>query len=118
MLWASEVHYLNDAEELRCFANRINAHISRRLEAEDPHGPILRQFREWLTGRMSHGPMLFTASFTENGNLLSQWRGYCPPGKGVSIAFEPAALAAAARQASFMMGRCIYDHERQMAGAG
>ena len=111
-------HYLNDAAELQCFANSINGHIFRRLEAEDPHGPILRQFREWLTGRMSHGPMRFTASFTENSNLLSQWRGYCPPGKGVSIAFEPAALPVAARQASFMMGRCIYDHERQMAVAG
>jgi hypothetical protein len=41
-----------------------------------------------------------------------------PFGQGVSIAFEPAALAAGARQASFMMGRCIYDHERQMAVAG
>ena len=38
VLWASEVHYLNDAEELKCFANSINGHISRRLEAEDPQG--------------------------------------------------------------------------------
>lgn len=118
VLWASEVHYLNDAEELKCFANCINAHISQRLEGDDANAAILRQFREWLAGRMSHGPMLFTTSFTENGNLLSQWRGYCPPGKGVSIGFEPAALAAAARQALFMMGRCIYDAGSTMEVAG
>jgi hypothetical protein len=61
--------------------------------------------------------MVFVASFTENGNLLSQWRGYCPHGKGVSVGFEPNSLVAAAENASFRVGKCIYDYSSQREAA-
>jgi hypothetical protein len=31
-------------------------------------------------------------SFSEKGDLLSQWRGYCPQGVGYSIGFDSAKL--------------------------
>jgi hypothetical protein len=35
----------------------------------------------------------FVASFSENGDLLSQWRSYCPDGNGVCIGFKSDALS-------------------------
>lgn len=41
------------------------------------------------------------ASFTEEGDLLSQWRGYCTPGDGLSIGLPSACLAASAHAAGW-----------------
>ena len=30
----------------------------------------------------------YICSFSENGDLLSQWRGYCPDGEGYAIGFK------------------------------
>jgi Protein of unknown function (DUF2971) len=114
-LWASEVRYLNDAQELYHFGDLANQKIlqaqSTNLDSEDRE--ILRQFGEWLRERLSSGPLVFVSSLTENGNLLSQWRGYCPHGKGVSLGFNPEKLMEAADTKAFSLGRCIYDLPRQ-----
>jgi hypothetical protein len=76
---------------------------------------MLRQFHPWVKNRMSHGHMVFTASFTTQGDQLSQWRGYCPTAKGVSLGFDPGTLRAAAKAGAFELGRCIYEpseHDR------
>jgi hypothetical protein len=57
--------------------------------------------------------MLFITCFTEDGDLLSQWRGYTPHAKGVSIGFSHTHLLACAREQHFEFGRCIYDHAAQ-----
>ena len=53
--------------------------------------------------------MIFVTSFTENGNLLSQWRGYCKHNQGVSLGFRLEVLQKSAADAKFVLGRCIYD---------
>lgn len=116
-LWASDIRYVNDAQELQHFGALVNTAILTRLEGGSPHAIILQQLRNWLPSRLSDGPMLFAASFTESGNLLSQWRGYCPHGKGVSLAFDPVQLIEAGEHAAFQIGRCEYDIRRQEAVA-
>lgn len=108
--WVSDIRYLNDAEELRHLGTWLNVEISRRLEQSNGPQKVLTQFREWLRDRLNFGPMLFVGCFTENGNLLSQWRGYCPHGRGVSIGFNPSKILEYARRHSFAIGRCIYDN--------
>jgi hypothetical protein len=73
-LWASEVRYLNDAQELHHFGALADQQIRLAQDADsDPEDrEILRQFGEWLRERLSSGPLVFVASLTENGNLLSQ----------------------------------------------
>ena len=82
-------------------------------EQGGPAADICRQFVEWLTHRVDHGPLVFVVSFTEKGNLLSQWRGYTPHGQGVSLGFTTEHITTAAAAASFQLGRCIYDLETQ-----
>lgn len=57
--------------------------------------------------------MLFGASFRSHGNLLSQWRGYSSPGKGVSLGFCPEYILSCAEKQQFMIGKCIYEPARQ-----
>src|SRR3954467_7124540 len=86
-LLATDIRYFNDAAELRHPGNLLRTSIAQRLEAGTPHARVLTQFNEWTRERLANGHMLFVVSFTANGNLLSQWRGYCAAGKGVSLGF-------------------------------
>jgi hypothetical protein len=51
---------------------------------------------------------LCIASFSTDGDLLSQWRGYAATG-GVSLSFHKSALEAAAKQEGFTLQQCVYD---------
>lgn len=108
-LWATDLRYFNDAAEMRHTAELVRSEIARRIEQEGSNQRLLEQFREWLFNRLTDGHMVFVVSFTANGNLLSQWRGYCPHGRGVSLGFHPEKIAKCAENQLFKIARCIYD---------
>jgi hypothetical protein len=110
--WVSDIRYLNDSEELRHLAKWLNDTAGRLEQSLGPK-KVLTQFREWLRHRLliDFGPTLFVGSFTERGNLLSQWRGYCQHGRGLSIGFSPSKIIEYTRRHSFVIGRCIYDSQ-------
>lgn len=112
-LHATDIHYFNDAAEMRHFMRLLHVEIGRRLELASVKEKVLCQFREWTSHRLSDGNMVFVTSFTENGNLLSQWRGYCPVGKGLSLGFSPQLVMRCAERQSFQVGKCIYDSSQQ-----
>lgn len=115
VVWASEIKYLNDADELTYLAKNISWEIARRRSVSTtPISTIMDQFDIWTRERLTNGHMLFVSSFTEHGNLLSQWRGYCPFGQGVSIGFSPIKLKAICGNINFSLGRCVYDSESQI----
>ena len=113
VLWASDIRFLNDSAEMKHTADMLRTEISQRIEKGQSNRKLLYQFRDWLSHRITHGNMLFVVSFTDNGNLLSQWRGYCPLGKGVSLGFNPTLIAKCADDQSYKIGRCIYDSKYQ-----
>lgn len=113
-LRASEIHYFSDAAELAHFASLLlNALRERRDAAES----VASELSRWIQIRLKDGHEVFVVSFTVQGNLLSQWRAYCPPGKGVSLGFAPAQIVAASRAQGFTVGRCIYGPEEQRRAA-
>ena len=114
-LWASEVRYLNDAQELQHFGQLANQKIlnAQSISSDAVEVEILKQFGDWIEERLTSGPLIFVGSLTEDGNLLSQWRGYCPHGQGVSLGFHPDPLIEAVKTNDFSLGRCIYDREQQ-----
>lgn len=109
VLWASDVRYMNDSAEMKHSVDLVRDDVTRRLAEGHHHPKLLNQFLEWITYRITNGHMLFGASFRSNGNLLSQWRSYSAPGKGVSIGFDPDDILLRARDQSFQIGKCIYD---------
>lgn len=112
-LWASDIRFLNDAAEMKHTADLLRDEIARRLEEGKSNSKLLSQFRDWLFHRITDGHMLFVVSLTANGNLLSQWRGYCPLGKGISVGFNSRVISDCAARQSFIIGKCIYDSARQ-----
>lgn len=113
-IWATEIRYLNDAKELVNTVEFLSCEVSERISsAEEFEAEVLRDFRSWLSHRASGGHAMFVASLTENGNLLSQWRGYTPSSGGVSLGFSASRLRQMGIPKGFRLGRCIYDEQEQ-----
>ena len=55
----------------------------------------------------------FVASFSEEDDLLSQWRGYCPNGSGFAICLSSDHVHALAKADGWMLLKCSYSEEEQ-----
>jgi len=112
-LRATEIRYFNDAAEMKHTVDQLSPQTWFREGFGQSNPTLLNQLREWLSHRLIAGHMLYVGCFTANGNLLSQWRSYCPTAKGVSLGFDAAKLSASATRQSWRLGKCIYDPEEQ-----
>ena len=113
-IWATEIRYLNDANELVRTLDLFLSVIRTKYESsDDTTREFLRQLEEWLRHRLVDGHLVFVVSLSEEGNLLSQWRAYSPVGKGVSAGFDPQYFRAIALQQGYRVGKCVYDVEIQ-----
>jgi hypothetical protein len=108
-LWASDIRYMNDSAELKHTADLIRQEVQDRIAQGRGKADLLGQFTDWISHRITNGHMLFAASFRSHGNLLSQWRGYSPHGKGVSLGFSADSIMQCARRQRLQIGRCIYE---------
>lgn len=118
VLWASDIRYMNDAAELRHTVDLVRKEVSLRIHEGHPHAAALNAFADWVSHRITNGHMQFAASFRANGNLLSQWRGYSVPGKGVSIGVAPHWLKSCVHRQGWRIGRCVYDPQLQQQLVG
>ena len=110
VLWATHISFLNDTVEIRHAITLLQSRIAELASGlTDARAKPFVQLREWLQHGFIYNHLLFVCSFTSNGNLLSQWRGYCPPGKGVSVGINPDALMHAADAQGFYVTRCVYE---------
>src|SRR5690606_36357166 len=91
-IWATHYRYLNDRVELE-LAEMLITEEARRLaneyEPESEESLFLQDFadaheRDSLTNVAD----VYLASFSERGDLLSQWRGYGDDGRGYSVGIE------------------------------
>jgi hypothetical protein len=117
-LRAAHIAHLNDSGELTLAIELLEDVVKERLGSLDlspQDRKCLGQLSEWLGHRFLSGHLLFTCSFTEAGNLLSQWRAYCPPSAGVSLGFNAHELLNAADAQGFQLVKCIYERELQIA---
>jgi hypothetical protein len=120
-IWASHVQFLNDGSEMTLCLDLVKSHLHTRpdFESSTVTGRALRCMEDW-TSRID-GPSIFVASFTERGDLLSQWRGYCKPGDAYSIAVSRSVIETAVDPAHgainpfWRLTRCLYDEVEQVA---
>lgn len=114
VLWASNAHYLSDMKEIQHAQDFMIAEIMELLPRAPPYeAEVLMQLRHWLIDRGLNRHQLFLCSFTEEGNLLSQWRGYTPHGLGVSLGFPAADIVQLAAAQGYRLVKCVYDADRQ-----
>jgi len=93
-IYATNIRYLNDREESKHALALAKSLLMEKLPPE-ADAPLVRQLvMGEFDGIFERGALspenlsLFTASFTVNGDLLSQWRGYSAGSAGVSLGFD------------------------------
>ena len=113
--WASHVEYLNDASELLYASSLIE-----RIIAEEGTRAERERLREALTDRPElaapfvMGERPFVVCFCENGDLLSQWRGYGSEGPAYALGLDLHPLVTMrSLPAASVLRRVIYDREEQ-----
>jgi hypothetical protein len=116
-LHATNTHYLNDTSEVAYAAEMVRT--ITRLHSEQCSGYIKDLLDrivahgvddiEWTVGR-------YVSCFCEDGDLLSQWRGYGAKGGGYSIGIEAPDTFHRFRRhsgATYSLRKIEYDPERQ-----
>lgn len=116
-IWATSIHYLNDAMELTTACEAIQWLLTpaKVFGREDDYTVFIRQFSEWVDStRTDTDSHLFIFSLSEASSQLSQWRSYTPHGKGVCLGFSPEQVAQLVQGRHAKLGKCIYEQEDQL----
>jgi DUF2971 family protein len=107
-LWVSSIRHLNDSREFAYSAELLRTILNGRLRHEN--GPWNGYYDAILTGLDAIGDTtLFVGCFSENGDLLSQWRAYTPNGVGYSVGVKFTDLKSLATSQRFRLVKCSYD---------
>ena len=111
-LWASKIQYLNDEQDFRYAGEITKQYIDSIKKNLDPsEGAFLELISRRLSGLKNVN--VYVASFSEQDDLLSQWRGYCQPGKGINIGFTFDDLEEPLSRQPFSLMPCVYDGREQ-----
>jgi hypothetical protein len=89
---ATHIRYLNDVSEAEWMWTAVLERLSQIRASVEDETRIERATSLLAMLNEKRIPNDFVASFSENGDDLSQWRAYCPGGAGFSIGFDSEAL--------------------------
>ena len=108
-LWATKIQYMNDASEFDLALRLTRQHLDQIINATNhpSEKSAATELRNSLEGIGDIN--IFAACFCENGDLLSQWRGYTGDEYGYAIGFDSEALLHISHAGTFLLARCIYD---------
>lgn len=116
-IWATNVAYMNDLKETAHAGTVAELALTNRLESRPYKGRYSDEERELLTKMaavpQTPWPFVYVSSLTEERDLLSQWRAYCPATGGFSLGFPTPFLKSAAAAQGFVLCPCVYDHDEQ-----
>lgn len=125
-VWATNIKFLNDEQEFQHALDLIRAIIlDHKRKVHRSNDPTFNEYVLGVENKLasldnSDADTVFTLSFSEQTDLLSQWRGYCPGNNGYCIVFDAEQLAASVRGYSkdrCELVKCVYDDtekERQI----
>jgi hypothetical protein len=104
-LWATKIHYLNDASELVRPFNIADNYLLDKIE-NTTEKDIIESMRYDI--EISGGTNICVASFCANPDLLSQWRAYGDSDQTYSIGFRTEELIKSITKESFELRKCEY----------
>ena len=110
-IWASHCEFLNDSSEFNHALSFAKGYSGNIYMKDDYLAAFGWAIRDGLQNMVKH--KVFVSSFSEKNDLLSQWRGYCPQGAGVSIGFDYGLLRKYCEESGFRLEKCIYSVEDQ-----
>ena len=111
----TEIHYLNDKSEIQLAFKYIRKEIESQKQGKDKTriDEELDIMIESLG--IAEEINVSIASFTENGDQLSQWRGYSEIGNGYSLGFYGRELVKnLSNTKNYLLVPCIYDEQTHL----
>ena len=115
-LWAGHLGYMNDTSEVG-HAMNLSRDIVFRLSKELPHYEVsLQKWIDYVSDSppKSWAPNVFAVSFSEERDLLSQWRGYATGAGGpFCLGFPSKMLRERTMGTGWELRKCIYSREEQ-----
>jgi len=121
-IWGTNILYLNDASEFS-YANTL---LSNEIATFCETNPDFKKDKSWgyfffesLENNInkllpSEHFSSYVCSFSEESDLLSQWRGYCKNSSGYSLGFKLSSLQSWMKKAGFAIKPCIYEERKQI----
>jgi hypothetical protein len=119
VLWAGDLSYMNDFSEFKYAENLIENELKKAIEISMPE--LLKESRYLvLTQPFSNARRLniysaYSFCFCQEGDQLSQWRGYAQKGTGYSLGFDAKQIQLTLKESKnpAHLGKIIYKPEEQ-----
>lgn len=110
-MWSTHVQYLNDSKEFHHGLGMIKTRLDTLLIGDHDFEAqtVFESVRNRLNGMAAKA---YVISFSEVGDSLPQWRGYCPAG-GYNIAVNTSLLVERAKPQGYRLLKCLYRREDQ-----
>jgi len=123
LLWATNIKFLNDEHEFQHALDLVKQLMeSDRVLQNRSDNPEFAKFVDQVKGKVKslddfRADSVFTFSFSEETDLLSQWRGYCPGNNGYCIKFDLQELfqAVKGKYENVYLFPCVYDYDDKRA---
>jgi hypothetical protein len=112
-MYATDAAYLNDSQEV-IYAINLAKEYFKNHHTKDPR--FMTEVAKILEKADGHagGLPVYVASFSEEPDLLSQWRGYCPNGPGFALSLSADRMMTLAQTHDWEIFKCIYDEDEQV----
>ncbi len=127
-IWATAINYLNDTlefeysmklikEELQWLSDQIKNGELGEVEKEIKYFGMIHDLFEFSISQqfIKDHFYIFVVSFSKTGDLLSQWRAYCPKNSGFNLGFDLKIIQEVVNKQGFFISKCLYDPEEQKA---
>jgi hypothetical protein len=109
-LHATNVGYMNDGSEIRVGLKVLQQVIEDQYGKETGRTKdLLESLGQLIWAREQAPSPIYMLCFSEHRNMLGQWRGYTPLGRGVCIGFNHMALVPRSQRAKWSWLACCYD---------
>jgi hypothetical protein len=117
ILWATNIKFLNDSHEFQHALDLIKEILpnNKVTPGKKPH-PLFEEFINKVSHQLDtldlyRSESVFTFAFSEEIDLLSQWRGYCPGNNGYCVVFDLNELhkRVSAKFEDCYLVQCVYD---------
>jgi hypothetical protein len=129
VLWATNVHFLNDQSEFIYATDMLLRQVEPEYERYKLKLNALRKALVPINEQLaiertkineiiikyyiSSKIPIYVASFSKEGDQLGQWRGYCHNENGYSVGFDYAKLRELASEQKFSLVPCVYEESEQ-----
>lgn len=116
-LWASDVRFMNDASEFVYASDLIKQTVREVLDpiADERLRPLIQGMDNFATAFEIGFLRPFCACLCEEGDLLSQWRGYTRDALGYSLGLDLVRRRLQITPSEAFLRKVVYDKERQHA---